>query len=148
MIVRAPKYFKGGRVVEDMIQNMDIGPALLAMAGVEIDPNMQAETVLPVLKGEAWNGRKAVFAEQVKDKNFTEADYMSMVRTEEWKLVHFIGEADGQLFNLKNGNFCDYIKQFGDGNKCLLKNTNNYSNFLVSLNKINNTVAVFVIFIQ
>jgi arylsulfatase len=102
MIVRAPKYFKGGRVVEDMIQNMDIGPALLAMAGAEIDPNMQAETVLPVLKGEAWNGRKAVFAEQVKDKNFTEADYMSMVRTEEWKLVHFIGEADGQLFNLKN----------------------------------------------
>ena len=88
--------------MEDLIQNMDIGPALLQMAGAEIDPNMQAETILPALLGDAWQGRDAVFAEQVKDKNFTCSEYMSMIRDEEWKLVHFMGEDEGQLFNLKD----------------------------------------------
>lgn len=102
MIVWGPKYFTGHRKVEDLIQSMDIGPALLELAGARIDPNMQAKSVLPVLKGENWNGRKEVFAEQVKDKNFTCSEYMSMIRDEEWKLVHFMGEDHGQLFNLKD----------------------------------------------
>ncbi|MCH2206552.1 MAG: sulfatase-like hydrolase/transferase [Lentisphaerales bacterium] len=101
MIVWGPKYFEGGRTVEDLIQNMDVGPALLEMAGARIDPNMQAKSVLPVLKGEEWSGRKEVFAEQVQDKNFTCSEYMSMIRDEEWKLVHFMGEDHGQLFDLK-----------------------------------------------
>lgn len=102
MIVWGPKYFTGGRTVEDLIQNMDIGPALLQMAGAEIDPNMQAESILPALLGDSWQGREAVYAEQVKDKNFTCSEYMSMIRNEEWKLVHFMGENEGQLFNLKD----------------------------------------------
>ena len=80
-----------GRTVKDLIQNMDVGPALLEMAGARIDPNMQAKSVLPVLKGEEWSGRKEVFAEQF-DKTLL-ALGMSMIRDEEWKLVHFMGKS-------------------------------------------------------
>jgi len=42
---------------------------------------------------------------------------------------------ESDFFNLKNGNFFDYINKFGDGNKQLLKSTNdNFSNFFNSLN--------------
>ena len=102
MVVWGPKYFECGRTVEDLIQNMDVGPALLEMAGARIDPNMQAKSILPKLRGEEWQGRDAVYAEQVKDKNFTCSEYMSMVRDSKWKLVHFMGEEHGQLFDLTN----------------------------------------------
>ena len=100
MIVWSPKYFKGDRKIDDLVQNMDIGPALLQMAGARIDPHMQTKSLLPALKGEAWSGRDAVFSEQVKDKNFTCSEYMSMIREKDWKLVHFMGEEHGQLFDL------------------------------------------------
>ena len=43
-----------------------------------------------------------MFAEQRRDLNFTTSEFMTMIRTREWKLVHFIGETFGQLFDLKN----------------------------------------------
>jgi hypothetical protein len=41
---------------------MDIGPALLEMAGVEVDPALEAESLLPALAGDEWSGRDEVFA--------------------------------------------------------------------------------------
>ena len=43
-------------------------------------------------------------------------------------------KVDSDFFNLKNGNFAEYLSKFGDGNKLLLKNTSN-SNFLSGLGK-------------
>ncbi len=102
MIVWAPGRFEGGRSVEELVSLMDIGPAVLEMAGIEPDPAMEARSVLPVLKGREWAGRDYVFAEQARDGNFGYGEFMTMVRGERWKLVHFLGSEEGQLFDLES----------------------------------------------
>jgi arylsulfatase len=103
MIVWGGDRFKGGRSVDDLVQLMDIGPAILEMAGLQADASMEAENLLGALTGDpAWRGRDHVFAEQARDGNFGYASWMTMVRGERWKLVHLLDEADGQLFDLKD----------------------------------------------
>ena len=63
---------------------------------------MEAITMLPAMKGEVWDGRPYVYAEQAKDGILTHADFMTMVRSDRWKIVHFLDEPYGQLFDMKN----------------------------------------------
>jgi len=102
MIVWAPNRFKGGRQIDDLVQLFDIGPAILELAGIDLPETFEAQSLLPALEEKPeWKGRDLVFAEQTRDGNFNTADYMSMVRSHDWKLVHLLGETDGQLFDLQ-----------------------------------------------
>jgi len=58
--------------------------------------------LLPAIQGETWGGRDYVFTEQARDTNLTETDFETMLRSRNWKLVHFLGETHGQLFDLNN----------------------------------------------
>ena len=55
---------------------------------------------MPALRGEPWQGRDLVFAEHPTDGVY-EGPFMTMVRSERYKLVHFVGEEYGQLFDLQ-----------------------------------------------
>jgi len=92
--------FTGGRQLDGLCQLMDIGPAILALAGVEIPASIEAESLLPALQGTEWRGREYVFAEHGRDGILQETEFMTMVRSRAWKLVHFLDEPFGQLFNL------------------------------------------------
>ena len=96
----APGRFPAGRRLDAQCQWMDIGPTILELAGVTPAADMQAESLLPALQGQAWRGRELVFAEHPPDGNY-EGPYMTMVRSDQHKLVHFAGEAYGQLFDLE-----------------------------------------------
>ena len=127
MIVWSPKRFEGGRQVDGLCQQMDIGPAILELAGVEPPATMEARSVLPALapasgatppgpplvrggnsespppaRGEDWQPREYVFAEHGRDGILQETAFMTMVRSTDWKLVHFVDSDDGQLFDLRN----------------------------------------------
>ena len=58
--------------------------------------------MLPALEGKDFPGRDHVFAEQVQDGILTDAKFMTMVRDRDWKLVHFLEQSCGQLFDLAN----------------------------------------------
>lgn len=100
LIVWAPGRFTGDRSFNQLCSLMDIGPTILELAGVTPPASMEAESLMPALTGEAWEGRDVVFAEHSRDGILQETDFMTMVRTQEWKLVHFLGEPFGQLFDL------------------------------------------------
>jgi arylsulfatase A-like enzyme len=100
MVVWAPGMFEGGRSIDGLCQHMDIGPALMELAGLEVPDSLEAQSLLPALKGESWTPRDYVYAEQIKDGILTETEFMSMIRNREWKMVHFLGMTCGQLFNL------------------------------------------------
>lgn len=102
LIVWSPNRFTGGRKLEGLCQLMDIGPAILELAGVPVPASMEAISLLPALQGEPWEGRPYVFSEHSRDGILRETDFMSMVRSREWKLVHFLDEPFGQLFDLVN----------------------------------------------
>ena len=102
LTVWSPGRFEGGRTLEQQCHQMDLGPTILQLAGVDVPPTLEAETMLPALKGEAWDGRDYLFAEQARDGIFTGSSFMTMVRGKQWKLVHFLDEPHGQLFDLSN----------------------------------------------
>ena len=102
LIVWSPTRFPGGRRLDDLCSLMDIGPAILELAGITPPDWMEAESLLPALEGRDWAGRDVVFAEHSRDGILQETDFMTMVRTQDWKLVHFLDEPFGQLFDLQN----------------------------------------------
>ena len=102
MIARFPSRFPAGGRTDALVQLMDVGPSILELAGAKNPDNLEAESLLPALEGKAFNGREYVFAEQVRDLNYTEGNFQTMVRSREWKLVHFLDEQLGQLFNLQD----------------------------------------------
>ena len=102
LIVWSPGRFEANRRVDGLCQQMDIGPAILELAGLTPPKTMEAKSLLPALQGTEWNPRDYVYAEHGKDHILDGTDFMSMVRDNEWKLVHFIDEDEGQLFDLVN----------------------------------------------
>lgn len=102
LVAWSPNRFKGGQKVDALCQLMDVGPTVLDLAEVEKPEWMEAETLLPALKGEAFEGRPYVIAEHGRDVLLSTVDFVTMIRTKEWKLVQFLDEPFGQLFDLKN----------------------------------------------
>ena len=86
--------------VPALVQQMDIVPALMELAGIEVPGYFEAQSVLPALRGEPFAGRTTVYCEQGRDHIFRFADLMTMARTARWKYVHFLGLPCGQLFDL------------------------------------------------
>ncbi len=94
---------KGGRRLDGLCSLMDVGPTILEWAGVDTSALvMEAESLNLALSEEDWAGREVVFAEHGRDGILQETEFMTMVRTSGWKLVHFLGEPFGQLFDLTN----------------------------------------------
>ncbi len=100
-IVWAPGRFPPGRSLDQLCSLFDLGPTILELAGLTVPDDFEAASLLPALEGKAWQGRDAVFAEHSRD-GLLPTDYMTMVRTSEWKLVHYLDEPFGQLFDLVN----------------------------------------------
>jgi arylsulfatase A-like enzyme len=99
LIVWSP-LLAGRGAVDALVQSIDVAPALLALAGCEVPGWWEARSLLPAVRGEPFAGRAAVFCEQGRDVVFQFADFVSMMRTERYKFVHFLGETFGQLFDL------------------------------------------------
>ncbi|MEY3419634.1 MAG: hypothetical protein RJA46_1405 [Pseudomonadota bacterium] len=77
-------------------------PGKVPAAQAKLPEGIEAESVEPAFKDPSWAGRDAVFCEQGRDNILTEVQFMTMVRTQRWKLVHFLNESFGQLFDLEN----------------------------------------------
>jgi arylsulfatase len=100
-IVWAPGQFAGGRRLKQLCQLFDFGPTILELAGLEPAADMEAQSLLPALLGEQWQGREAVFCEQVGDVAMANTKLITMIRTEHDKAVFFLGSEDGQYFDLR-----------------------------------------------
>lgn len=102
MILWAPGKVPANQKSEALIQAMDIVPWLLTQAQAKLPEGMEAVSIEPVFRDSLWPGREAVFCEQGRDNILTDVQFMTMVRTKRWKLVHFLNETFGQLFDLEN----------------------------------------------
>lgn len=102
LIVWAPGRFAGGRQIDALCQQMDLAPAILELAGVPVPEDWEAVSLLPHLRGDpAALGRELVFCEQARDGILTGTAMMTMVRSRDWKLVHYLDQPDGELYDLR-----------------------------------------------
>lgn len=103
--VHVPAIFRGpnipsGQRVTDLVSLMDLGPTILETCGVEPPEWMEAESLRPYFEDTTPPRRNCVFAEHARDAILTETEFVSMVLLDDWKLVHFVDHAEGQLFDL------------------------------------------------
>lgn len=61
---------------------------------------MQAESLMPVVRGESDELRPYVVSEHYRDLILRSTERMTMIRDQRWKLVEFNDSSDGQLFDL------------------------------------------------
>jgi arylsulfatase A-like enzyme len=101
MIVWAPGRFGKSRTVDALVQQMDLGPTILQWAGIDTPADWEAVSLNAALQGGDFEGRPFVYCEQVKDGILTGCEFMTMVRDKTHKLVHFLDQPDGQLFDLQ-----------------------------------------------
>ena len=93
--------FGGARSVTPLVQQMDLGPTILDWAGIPVPEDWEAQTLSPALDPSgSFAGRDYVYCEQARDNVLTGCEFMTMVRDTTHKLVHFLDEPDGQLFDL------------------------------------------------
>lgn len=100
LIAWSPGRVPAGVKRDGLCQLFDLGATILDLAGVPVPDHFEARSLRPALEGDAWAPRDAVFTEQAGDIVLTGASFQTMVRTERWKLVHFLHQTHGVLFDL------------------------------------------------
>ena len=102
MIVWAPGRFGSARAIDALVQQMDLGPTILDWAGIDIPESWEAISLSDALDADAtFAGRDFVYCEQAQDGILTGCEFMTMVRDQTHKLVHYLDEPDGQLYDLR-----------------------------------------------
>lgn len=104
LVMRLPARMKTRGDINQLVQNIDFGPTILDVAGVDVPQDMHGVSLLPLLKGEKpkdW--REGLYyhfyeypAEHMVKRHFG-------IRTENHKLIHFYDDVDvWELYDLKN----------------------------------------------
>ena len=78
----------------DLASLMDLGPTILEAAGLPVPSYLEGRSLLPYLgeKEEDFRPREWVFAED---------NYQIMMRGREQKMIYYIGQEEGELYDLK-----------------------------------------------
>ena len=102
LLVHCPAIIRPGTKLEQVIQNVDIAPTLLAYAGLPKPAQMQGNSFLPVLRGESITWRNQAFYEYYWEANFPQTPTMFGVRTDRYKYIfnHGVWDAN-ELYDLK-----------------------------------------------
>ena len=105
LLMRLPSRFKKHGKVEQLVQNIDFAPTMLAIAGAEIPSDIQGVSLLPLLENEKapadWRTSLYYHYYEYPGEHAVKRHYG--VRTEQYKLIHFYDDIDvWELFDLKN----------------------------------------------
>lgn len=99
MLAWCPSILKGGMVVEDMVQNVDIAPTIMDYLGLHKAEQMVGYSFIPLLKGEkAEDWRERIFYEYYWEHEFPQTPTMHGVRTDRYKYIRYHGVWDTNEF--------------------------------------------------
>jgi arylsulfatase A-like enzyme len=97
-LVRCPELVDKGKVIREMVQNIDVAPTILELAGMEKPDQMQGMSVVPLLTGESTVWRDRIFYEYYWENNYPQTPTMHGVRTHRYKLIRYHGTWDTNEF--------------------------------------------------
>ena len=97
-LVRCPELLQGGQTLDHMIQNIDIAPTVLELAGKQPPSHFHGRSFLPLLRGEAVAWRDKIFYEYYWEYDFPHTPTMFGVRTNRYKYIRYHGIWDTNEF--------------------------------------------------
>lgn len=103
LLARCPELFDGNQKVEKMVQNIDLAPTILSMAGLEKPKYMPGHSFVRLLKGDDSNWRDRIFYEYYWEYDFPMTPTVFGVRTDQYKYIRYQGVWDrNELYDIKN----------------------------------------------
>ena len=78
--------------VHDLVSLLDIGPTVLQAAGIDVPTYFEGRSLLPYLEGDPAEPHPYIFSED---------NYQVMMRGANHKLVYYIGQEEGELYDLQ-----------------------------------------------
>jgi arylsulfatase A-like enzyme len=92
-----------GTVAEQMVQNIDIAPTILHMAGLQQPENMDGSSFKPILEGETPdNWRERIYYEYFWERPFPQTPTTFAVLTDRYKFIRYYGIWDiNELYDLQ-----------------------------------------------
>jgi len=95
LLIKWPHVITPGTTREEMVQNLDFAQTFLEIAGVASPPDMQGESLVPLLQGETekWD-REAVYYHYYEYPGAHAVKRHYGIATEDYKLMHFYYNVD------------------------------------------------------
>lgn len=101
-LVRCPQLLEGGQTITQMIQNIDVAPTILELAGIKKPQHMQGLSMLPLFRGEGIQWRDRIFYEYYWENDYPQTPTMFGVRTDRYKYIRYHGIWDtNEFYDLK-----------------------------------------------
>ena len=100
LIMRWPGKIKPGIAVDELVQNIDYAPTLLSAVGLPIPEEMQGRSLIPLLKGEKVEWRKAIYYHYYTNGEHNVPRHDG-IRTDRYKLINYYTDGTYELFDLK-----------------------------------------------
>jgi arylsulfatase A-like enzyme len=115
LILRGPGGFLGGKVVDELVSQIDLYPTICELAGVDTPAFAQGCSLLPLMSGEEPGARDAVFTELTYHAAY---DPQRAIRTPRWKYVrHFDDYPRPVLPNIDDSPSKDVFVEAGFGDR-------------------------------
>jgi N-acetylglucosamine-6-sulfatase len=103
MLMRCPDLFKGGKVVREVVANIDMAPTILEAMGLEKPAHMDGDSVIPLLTGKATEWRDYFLYVYYWEKNFPQSPTVFSLRGERYKYITYYGLWDAdELYDLQH----------------------------------------------
>jgi arylsulfatase A-like enzyme len=106
--IRVPMLaFGGGELIQtdsilQMVQNIDIGPTILDLAGVATPEDMDGASFVPLMRGDSIPWRERIYYEYFWERAFPQTPTVHAVRTDRYKFIRYYGVWDiNELYDLK-----------------------------------------------
>ena len=93
LVICTPQTIGKPCVIEELMSQMDIGPTLLELAGLDVPTRLDGRSRAAIVAGGSvteWD-----------DAVFCEDNYLTMIRTSTAKLVYYAGQDYGELYDLE-----------------------------------------------
>ncbi len=103
LIVHWPEGIEPESVNEQLVQNLDLAPTLLDLAGTEIPDNIQGESLVPLLKGENpsdWRDAAYYHYYEGPPRVHNVAKHYG-IRTDRYTIAHYYEQDEWELFDLQ-----------------------------------------------
>jgi N-acetylglucosamine-6-sulfatase len=102
-LARCPEMIKPGTIIPQLVQNIDIAPTALELAGITPPVPMAGRSLAPLLAGREGEWRDRVYYEYYWERNFPQTPTTFGVRNSKWKYIHYHGIWDSdELYDMEN----------------------------------------------
>jgi arylsulfatase A-like enzyme len=103
LLAYSPGFIEPSTKISELIQNIDIAPTILDLAGIKIPEQMDGKSFVPLLRGEKIKLRDEVFYEYFWERPFPHTPTVFGVRTNQYKYMTYHGIWDiDELYDIEN----------------------------------------------